>query len=72
MHERSAKHYVSPFSFAGIHAQLGDVDESFEWLERAYLERDAGLGYLNFERFSAMRSDPRMIDLVRRMGLPEG
>ncbi len=51
--ERAATQYISPFRFAAVYAALGELDQSFEWLERAYEQRDTGLLYLNLSRFSA-------------------
>jgi serine/threonine-protein kinase len=63
--------YVSPYSMARIHVGLGEIDEAFEWLEKAYQERHGILTYLKVEAaFDRLRSDPRFVDLLRRIGLP--
>ena len=63
--------YVSPYEIAVIHVGLGERDQAFEWLERAYREHSGWLSYLNVEfRLDPLRSDPRFADLVRRVGLP--
>jgi serine/threonine-protein kinase len=36
----SEKMYVSPWGFAVIHLGLGQIDQAYEWLEKAYKERD--------------------------------
>jgi len=60
------------WEMALIHTGLGEKDEAFEWLDRAYEKRDKGLLYLKTEAALApLRSDPRYHDLVRRMGFPE-
>ena len=58
---------------AVIHAGLGERDEAFAWLEKAYAERDSWLaGRFNIDpRLDRIRGDPRFRALVRRMGLPE-
>jgi tetratricopeptide (TPR) repeat protein len=63
---------IRPFRMAGLYARLGQKDETIAWLARAYDERDPELQYLsvNFE-FDGVRSDPRFVDLVRRIGLPQ-
>jgi eukaryotic-like serine/threonine-protein kinase len=63
--------YVSPYEIAVIHVGLGEKDQAFEWLERAYQEHSSWLSYLNVEsRLDPLHSDPRFADLVRRVGLP--
>ncbi len=62
--------YVSSFQIAAIYAGLGEKDQAFAWLEKAYEERSDGLVNLNAEqRFDSLRSDPRFTDLARRIGL---
>ncbi len=61
----------SPFFVAIVHTALGDKDAAFRWLERAYDERSGSIRYLKMERrLDGLRSDPRYIDLMRRVGLP--
>jgi TolB-like protein/DNA-binding winged helix-turn-helix (wHTH) protein/Flp pilus assembly protein TadD len=68
--ELSARHYVSPYHIATIHAGLGDRDRAFEYLENAYKHRQNVLVFLkNDPRLDSLRSDPRYADLVRRMDL---
>jgi len=64
--------YVSPYQIAAIYAGLGDKDQAFAWLEKAYQERSDWLVNLNRDqRLDTLRSDPRFGELVRRMGLPQ-
>ena len=45
----------------------------FEWLEKAYQDRDVVLPAMLTDPFLApMRTDPRFADLLRRVGLPTG
>jgi len=54
-----------------IYAGLGGKDQAFEWLERAYDERDKGILFLMVDPpLDPLRSDPRFQDLLRRMNLP--
>jgi tetratricopeptide (TPR) repeat protein len=48
----------------------GDADNTLEWLERAYRERDGQIPYLGLPIYDSIRSDPRFQDLLRRVGLP--
>ena len=66
--ELRSKSYVSPFYIAEIYTALGDKNRAFEWLEKAYEERDSGMAYLKLEdNFESLSSDPRFRDLLRRM-----
>jgi serine/threonine-protein kinase len=62
--------YVGSTNFAMIHAGLGDHDRAFDWLARAYKERDMALVHLGQDVFyDSLRPDPRFADLLQRMGL---
>jgi len=55
-----------------MYSRLGQKDEAFEWLEKAYTHHDDGLVRLKEELgFDNLRSDPRFADLLRRVGLPQ-
>jgi serine/threonine protein kinase/tetratricopeptide (TPR) repeat protein len=63
---------VSPSYIAGIYSTLGERDQAFEWLEKAYRVRDDQLTWIRIDPvFGSIRSDPRYTDLLRRMGLPQ-
>jgi len=63
--------YVPPTRLALVYAGLDERDRMFEWLERAYLERDIILlETLTDPLLAPMRGDPRFADLLRRVGLP--
>jgi len=69
--ELSKRRYVSAFPIAWVYVGLGNKDRAFEWLEKAYGERACRLVYLNVEKaFDPLRSDPRFVDLLRRMKFP--
>jgi TolB-like protein len=62
--------YVPPIDIAFFYAQLGQGDEGFAWLEKAYDERSAWMAeFVNHPRFDPLRSDSRFQDLLRRMNL---
>ncbi len=70
LREYSQKQNVPPIELAIIYIGLGDQDEAFSWLEKAYKDRFASLVYLSSDPiFSDLRSDPRFSDLCRRMNL---
>jgi serine/threonine-protein kinase len=67
---RSKRRYVPPTLFAFVYTGLGEKDRAFEWLDRAFDERDSVLVLLNAEpMFGPLRSDPRFVQLARRIGL---
>lgn len=69
LHERGL---VPSGSIAILYGALGDLNEAFAWLEKAYEERDPQLTYLKAgRRFEPLRHDARFQQLVHRMGLPE-
>jgi len=69
---RSKSKYLSPTVIATIHGALGENDQAFEWLDKAYDERDFLLVLLKVEpMFDPLRSDRRFAELVRRVGLPQ-
>jgi tetratricopeptide (TPR) repeat protein len=58
------------YSLAMVDVALGNHDAAFEWLNRAFEARSANLWLVNSEiKFDPIRSDPRFVDLLRRMGL---
>jgi tetratricopeptide (TPR) repeat protein len=70
LQELAKSKYVSSFQIAAIYVGLGEKDQAFAWLEKAYEERSDGLVNLNADqRFDSLRSDPRFTDLARRIGL---
>ena len=68
--EQSQRRYVSPFHIGAIYNGLGDKDQAFVWFERAYADRSSLLLNLRMEpEFENIRTDPRTVDLLRRIGL---
>jgi tetratricopeptide (TPR) repeat protein len=64
--------YVDFYTFATIYAGLGDKEESFRLLEKAYEQHSALMPYLAVDPFwYGIHSDPRYADLLRRVGLPQ-
>ena len=70
--ELSKRTYVPPYNFAIIYAGLGNKDEAFAYLNRAYDERSYYLTWLKVDsQMDNLRDDPRFKDLLKRMNLPE-
>jgi serine/threonine-protein kinase len=69
--EISRRSYFPPYLLAGVHVALGERDQAFVWLEKAYTEGDAYLVHLKVDAaLDPVRSDPRFQDLLRRLGFP--
>jgi DNA-binding winged helix-turn-helix (wHTH) protein/TolB-like protein/Tfp pilus assembly protein PilF len=65
-----SQRYVSPYTVAAIYTALGEKDQAFKWLERAYEERDVWLMNLKVDPvFARLRSDKRFQDLLTRARL---
>jgi tetratricopeptide (TPR) repeat protein len=68
---RSKQEFVSANLFAYIYAGMGDRDQAFTWLEKAYEERsDLVAAFRIGRQLDPLRSDPRYQDFLRRMNLP--
>ena len=64
--------YYPAYRIAELYANLGDRDQTFQWLNTAYQERDRGLIRLKTDDLlEPIRSDPRFGELVRKVGLPQ-
>jgi TolB-like protein len=66
----SMQTYVPALSFAVVYVGLGEQDQAFVWLEKAFDERTNSLAYLKVQAtWDPLRSDPRFTDLLCRIGL---
>ena len=62
--------YVRGEVLAMGYAALAEFDRAFEWLDRAFNERSAGLIYINLDPgYEPLRDDPRHAELVRKVGV---
>ncbi len=69
---RQQKGYVPTAAFVNAYLGLGDNEQAFAWLERAYKEHSTILMYIRVHPFfDPLRGDPRLADLVRRVGLDQ-
>ena len=63
--------YSVTYIIADAYAELGDKDQAFQWLNTAFQEHDEGLMGLKTDfTLDPIRSDPRFVELVRKVGLP--
>jgi TolB-like protein/DNA-binding winged helix-turn-helix (wHTH) protein/Tfp pilus assembly protein PilF len=70
--ELIAKHQTdSAFQIAQVYAFRRESDKSFEWLDRAYQQRDPGLITIKTDPLlKYLHSDPRYAELLKKMRLP--
>ncbi|MGD9898966.1 MAG: tetratricopeptide repeat protein [Calditrichaceae bacterium] len=60
--------YVRPDLIAIIYINLGDPDQAFAWLEKAYQQRTEELILINIDPlYDAVRTDKRFIALLKKM-----
>ena len=68
LEQETTRRYVSPLDFAVIHAGLGDNDQAFGWLERAFRERVIAVKWFDSDVwYVRLRDDARYATLSRRV-----
>lgn len=66
--ELEKKQYVPALDIAGIYVSLGELEEAYPWLERAFVDRSTNIALLEYDpTFDALHGDPRFIALVERI-----
>ena len=61
---------MSAYSVGSVYIFLGEHDKGFEWLERSYSAREGSLLSIMVDpTMDSVRTDPRYLDLVKRLGL---
>ena len=61
------------YQVAEIYAWRGEKDKAFEWLERAYQQRDSGLNGIAWDPLlSSLKGDPRYRALLTKLELSDG
>ncbi|RJT28158.1 tetratricopeptide repeat protein [Mesorhizobium waimense] len=71
LEQLSSRRFVTSYGIALIHAGLGQDDEAFASLNKAFDERSNWLVWLRLDpRWNALRPDPRFTELVSRMRFP--
>jgi tetratricopeptide (TPR) repeat protein len=67
---QSQLNHVPPTPVAALYFVLGDIDEGFQWLERAYQEYDSWVRLLKTDTvFDPVRDDPRFLEILKKIGL---
>ncbi|HRG14725.1 MAG TPA: winged helix-turn-helix domain-containing protein [Pseudomonadota bacterium] len=60
------------YEIASVYGHIGNADEAFLWLDRAFEVGDGALEYLAYDpRFRKLRDDPRMHERLRRLRHPK-
>ena len=64
-------HAEGAFQIAEVYAFRGETDKAFEWLERAYAQRDGGLSEMKGDPLlKNLEHDPRYAAFLKKMRLP--
>ena len=59
------------YQIAQVYVYRGETDKAFDWLDRAYQQRDAGTPGLKTDPlFKGLRQAPRYTELLTKMNLP--
>jgi TolB-like protein len=67
---RSLTGYYNAFSVSRAYAALGDADQAFAWLDRAWDQRTNWVGFAHaYAEFAPLRADARWGAFFRRMGV---
>ena len=67
---KSERGYVPPYFIAALYVALGDRQNAFQWLDKAYRERDPYLaGIKGDPGVDPLRGDAKFQELSRQMGL---
>jgi TolB-like protein/DNA-binding winged helix-turn-helix (wHTH) protein/cytochrome c-type biogenesis protein CcmH/NrfG len=65
-------HEVGAYQSAEVYAFRNQSDEAFEWLDRAYAQRDSGLiGTKVDPLLKSLHKDPRFAALLKKLNLPQ-
>ncbi len=69
--EIAKTHSVCPYEIGVIHAHLGQTDDAFRLIEKAFQVRSQCLPFLKVDpQFDPIRGDPRYEEMVRRLAFP--
>jgi eukaryotic-like serine/threonine-protein kinase len=70
--KRSKNEYVCLYELGVIYAALGDKDSAFQYLDKAFDDRDVCMVWLESDpRLVSLHSNPRFKELAHRVGFPD-
>jgi TolB-like protein/DNA-binding winged helix-turn-helix (wHTH) protein/Flp pilus assembly protein TadD len=71
LEQLNRRRQIDPAPFFLAYVGLGDMDQAFAWLQKAYLAHSPALTALKVDPlYDPLRSDPRFEALLRRLGFP--
>ncbi len=63
---------LAPYAVADVYARRNDLDRAFDWLDRAYRQREPSIISVRWDPdLSNLRPDPRYKAMLKKMNLPE-
>ncbi len=66
------RRYVDAVPLALVYLRMGDRGTAFSYLDKAYTDRSSSIPWVRAEpRFDPVRSDPRYLGLLKRIGLDQ-
>jgi len=70
LHALSSDRYISPFEVASIHFALGQTEQGFDWLKKAFQDRCFELISIKVDpQFDALKHEPAFVELAGRLHL---
>jgi tetratricopeptide (TPR) repeat protein len=67
----SKTRYICAYEVAELHLSLGETDKAFEWMRKGVAEQCDCMMWLRAEPWiDPMRTDPRYVELMKRVGFP--
>lgn len=67
---KSEEAYVSPIFFVSAYIGCDELEQAFEYFEKAYQERSPLMTFWPVDWYDKIRSDARYKDILRRLNLP--
>ena len=68
--KESKKIYIPVFYYAYVYKGLGEIDKTFEYLEKSIEERDPRVvWWIRYIPFTNLRNDRRYANVIRRLGM---
>jgi serine/threonine-protein kinase len=68
LQELAQRQYVSPSAFVTVYLGLGDKEKVFEWLDKAYEQRDSACWYLKIDQiYDDIRNEPRFQAIITKI-----
>jgi TolB-like protein/Tfp pilus assembly protein PilF len=62
---------TAAYQIAEVYADRGEADKAFEWLDRAYAQRDSGMSQIKGDpHLKGLEKDPRYAALLKKLRLP--